>query len=143
MECECTIGLVTLVVAIAGFVVTYIALKQGTNTLKISNVIELKKIFHEYSDINSKLLPDGEWNQPNFDFKKISVEQFSDFNSYLGYFEVAKLMIEKNLLTKKEFETFFLYRLSNISNCEPVMKNIKKNQDSWGGLLNLIEMFKS
>lgn len=141
MECKCIIEIITLLVTIAGFVITIITLKKGQNDLRISNVLKLKEMFNEYLDINSKLSPNGEWSNPNFHFNTISSEEFSKFNGYAGIFEVVKLMLENGSLKEKEFETFFLYRLSNIANCPAAMENINQNIENWTNLIALMQMF--
>ena len=140
MGCECLTGIITLLVAVAGFIVTFLTIKKGNNNLRISNVLELKKMFNDYSDISSKLYPNGEWS--NLDtFNLINAEDFLRFNVYAGVFEVAKLMLENDSLKKNEFETFFLYRLSNIATCPAAMENINQNIESWKNLIALMQMF--
>ncbi len=141
MECKCIIEIITLLVTIAGFVITIITLKKGQNDLRISNVLKLKEMFNEYLDINSKLSPNGEWSSPNLHFNTISNEEFSRFNGYAGIFEVVKLMLENGSLKEKEFKTFFLYRLSNIATCPAAMENINQNIESWRNLITLMQMF--
>lgn len=129
-------------VTLIGFAVTIFTLVKGATNLRIKNIIELKKMVNDFSLINSKLLPDGEWNQENFDFGNIDMNEFGDFNSYVGIFELSKLMLDNNSLSEKEFKIFFAYRLSNIANCKPVMNNIITNNDSWTNLLELMRRFK-
>jgi hypothetical protein len=141
MECECLIGLITLVVTIAGFAVTIFTINKSIVDLRIKNALELKKTLNDFTEINHKLFPGGDWNKAGFNLNQISNKEFSDFNSYVGYFEIAKLMIDNGSLSKTEFEIFFLYRLSNINNCKAVMDNITKQRDSWTNLIALMKMF--
>ncbi|WP_297868915.1 hypothetical protein [uncultured Flavobacterium sp.] len=141
MECECLIEMIGFIVTIAGFIITIITLKKGQNDLRISNVLKLKEIFNEYLDIHSKLSPNGEWNNPNFNFNNISSKEFSKFNDYAGIFEAVKLMLENGSLKQPEFKTFFLYRLSNIATCKAAMENIYENIDNWTNLIDLMNQF--
>jgi hypothetical protein len=141
MGCEYLVEITTLVVTIAGFALTIMTLRKGRKDFVISNIMELKKMLNDYSDINLKLYPDGEWNKIDFDFNEITISDFSKFNGYVGIFEIAKLMIENKSLTENEFETFFIYRLRNISHCEPVMKNILENKNDWANLIDLMKQF--
>lgn len=141
MECQCLVGIITLLVTFAGFVITVYTIKKSRAELRIKNALELKKALNDFKEINHKLFPGGEWNEGSFDFYQISNDEFSDFNSYVGYFEIAKFMIDSGSLSKREFETFFLYRLSNIANCPAVMKNIYQNIESWTNLIALMQMF--
>lgn len=142
MGCESLVEIMTLIVTIAGFVLTIRTLIKGRNDIRISNIIELKKILNDFTEINQKLFPMGKWNEIDFDFDLISNKDFSDFNSYVGTFEIAKLMLENGSLLEKEFKIFFLYRLSNISTCKAVMKNIRENRSSLKNLLELMKQFE-
>jgi hypothetical protein len=128
-------------VTFAGFVITIYTIKKSRADLRIKNALELKKNLNDFTEINHKLFPGGEWNQNGFNFNQISNEEFSDFNSYLGYFEIAKFMLDNDSLSRKEFETFFFYRLSNIATCKAAMDNINQNIDSWTNLIALMQMF--
>jgi len=130
------------IITVLGFGITIFTLRKGRKDLAISNVIELQKLLIEYSDIHTNLLPDGKWNKPEFRFENLSVDEFSKFNSYFGVFEIAKLMIDNNSLSKKEFEIFFNYRLSNLKNCKPAMENINENKSDWENLIKLVESVK-
>jgi len=141
MRCECLIGIITLLVTFAGFVITIYSIKKSRVDLRIKNALELKKNLNDFREINHKLFPGGAWNKNGFNFNQISIEEFSDFNSYLGYFEIAKFMLDNGSLSKREFRTFFLYRLSNVAYCTAVMENIQDNIDNWSDLIALMQMF--
>ncbi len=142
MGCECLVEITTLVVTIVGFLFSIKTLIKGRNDIRISNVIELKKILTDFTEINHNLFPSGKWNEFDFDFNSISIKDFSDFNSYAGTFEIAKLMLENDSLSEKEFEIFFLYRLSNIATCKAAMSNIMENRSNWKNLLELMKQFE-
>ena len=133
---------IVAIVTVFGFAITILTLKKGRKDLAISNVIELQKLLIEYSDIHTNLLPDGDWNKSEFRIENLSVNEFSKFNSYFGVFEIAKLMIDNNSLSKEEFKIFFEYRLSNLKNCKPAMENINGSKKNWKNLLELIELVK-
>jgi hypothetical protein len=141
MKCECLIELITLLVTFAGFVITIYTIKKSRADLRIKNALELKKNLNDFREINHKLFPGGAWNQNGFNFNQITNAEFSDFNSYLGYFEISKFMLDNGSLSKREFRTFFYYRLSNIAYCTAAMENIQDNIDSWRDLIALMQMF--
>ncbi len=51
-------------------------------------------------------------------------------------------MLENDSLSEKEFEIFFLYRLSNIATCKAAMSNIMENRSNWKNLLELMKQFE-
>lgn len=142
MRCECLVGIITLLVTFAGFVITIYTIKKSRADLRIKNALELKKNLNDFREINHKLFPGGAWNEKGFNLNQISNAEFSDFNSYLGYFEIAKFMLDNGSLSKREFRTFFFYRLSNIAYCTAAMENINQNIDSWTNLIALMQRFE-
>jgi hypothetical protein len=129
-------------VTFAGFVITIYTIKKSRADLRIKNALELKKNLNDFRKINHKLFPGGAWNEKGFNLNQISNAEFSDFNSYLGYFEIAKFMLDNGSLSKREFRTFFFYRLSNIAYCTAAMENINQNIDSWTNLIALMQRFE-
>lgn len=153
MSCEYIANYLTAAIALFGFAVTIYTLLKNNKEKSIANVIALKAEFREYDGIYIKLLPECEWaNLPpdyftrsktdNKDKDKNKCGELGILYSYLGLFEVAYLMVKNKILTEDEFEIFFLYRLTNISNNTAIMNHINSDHSSWNNLLKLMRMFE-
>ncbi len=142
-DAECLAQFLTALFACFGFLITIYQLRKGNREKSIANIIALKGEMSKYDEINSKLLPNGEWTDLAPDYftgNDYNVIDFAKLVSYLGLFEVAQEMIEAGTLKKSQFRNFFEYRLVNIFSNEAVKNSINLEQDSWK---KLSELYKS
>lgn len=138
---SCLTNWITLIIAVLGFALTIMQLVKGNKEKSISNVIALKNEMSRYDNIHFKLLPNGEWAnlEENYFLEPgYNSDIFGQLVSYLGLFEVASEMIETGLLTRKQFKTFFEYRINNIIKNKAVAKYISDDAQNWKTLIELI-----
>ncbi|WP_335974146.1 hypothetical protein [Gaetbulibacter jejuensis] len=143
MNCDCIIGALMLTTTLIGFGFTYYGIIKNRKSSQIQNILRLKKQLLDFETIHAKLLPGGEWSNPDFSLETdITNSDFSLLNAYLGFFEVCFLMINEKELTEKEFRIFLLYRLKNIFYNKSIMNYINTHPHDWHVLLKLFEKFQ-
>jgi hypothetical protein len=131
---------ISILVTLIGFSLALFQLIKGNKEKSISNVIALKNEMSRYDHIHIKLLPNGEWEnlsenyflQPGY-----NIELFGNLVSYLGLFEVANEMIENGLLSMKQFNVFFGYRMINVYSNSAVFNYIQMESSNWQDLSSL------
>lgn len=139
----------TLVITLFGAVLTlWIAsynLKKYLDVETINALAELRKMLNSSTNktIHAELLPDDDKTSiiSRLPFQKQNCRgdlQVVDLFDYLGTIELGAIMLQREVISKEEFDNQFGYRVDNIANDREIMKHIDDNSKYYQYLQHVI-----
>lgn len=143
------IGLSGIIGVLISVFFVYKQIKEKTLATKISNQIELRKMFSEEKRMEMcrciKEVSKGKQRKDTFYGENCIFKTESDFkvhrDDYLGLFEIALFMLEHNQVDEDMFFQSYSYKIDCINKCDFVREEIYGcNKNLWGYLKNLIDL---
>jgi hypothetical protein len=133
------VTIIGLPIGIVSLLIGLFNIKQSRKIEQGKFLIELRNMFPSHNEIHHKLRPNGEWSIGEIDDDNVV---WAKIDSYLGLFELCEILIQKKVLSEKDFKSQYKYRLDNIWSNRQIRAKIKNESVLWTDLINLKKRFK-